>query len=43
LFSVSLFSSTQTKDRRFDRSCSRVCEQRSGEIRFSTRCFTKHR
>jgi hypothetical protein len=23
-------------DRHFDRSCSRVCEQRSGEIRFST-------
>jgi hypothetical protein len=24
------------KDRHFDRSCSRLCEQRSGEIRFST-------
>ena len=29
-------SSTQTKNRHFDRSCSRFCEQRSGEIRFST-------
>ena len=28
--------STQTKSRHFDRSCSRLCEQRSGEIRFPT-------
>jgi hypothetical protein len=29
-------SSTQTKNRHFDRSYSRLCEQRSGGIRFST-------
>jgi hypothetical protein len=29
-------SPPKPKDRHFDRSCSRLCEQRSGEIRFST-------
>jgi hypothetical protein len=28
--------SSLTKNRRIDRSCSRLCEQRTGEIRFST-------
>jgi hypothetical protein len=31
-----LFSLTRTQNRHFDRSCSRICEQCSGEIRFST-------
>jgi hypothetical protein len=30
------FSPPKPKNRHFDRSCSRFCEQRSGEIRFST-------
>jgi hypothetical protein len=30
---------TQTKNRHFDRSCSRPCEQRSGEIRFLPMVF----
>jgi hypothetical protein len=30
-----------SKNRHFDRSCSRFCEQRSGEIRFSTHTFAK--
>src|SRR6266567_3102726 len=29
------------KNRHFDRSCSRFCEQRSGEIRFSTQTLTQ--
>jgi len=37
-----LFSSTHSRSRHFDRSCSRFCEQRSGEIRFSTHTPPSH-
>jgi hypothetical protein len=33
---------THPKNRHFDRSCSRFCEQRSGEIRFSTQQHPSH-